>query len=221
MAMAAALVGCVCAAAGCSAVAAAGESGGTQQFVDDIAARLSSASSLAYTAVYALPNGGTGTIAAQPATGQTAYTYPTGMTLVTSADATVCPSSTPGRTSTCAAYTSVDAASPDIANGGLIRPESVVSMLSSAAQNRDAIIAEHDSTLAGTSATCVTVTAGEDSTEQYDTCVTADGLLASFRGTWDGAAVDMTMVSFTKTVSPDAFRLPAHAKVAPAASASS
>ncbi|HKE66503.1 MAG TPA: hypothetical protein VKB59_17875 [Micromonosporaceae bacterium] len=206
--------------AGCGTVASGGETSGNQEFVDGMAAQLSAASSLAYTAVYSLNGGGTGTIAQQPSTGQASYTYPTGMTLVTNDGATVCPLNASGSAGPCTVYSSVDAAAPDIARGGLIRPESVVTMLSTAALDRDAIVSEHDSTIAGTSAACITITSGSGSGAQYDTCVTPDGLLGSFQGTWDGAEVDVTMVSFSKTVSADAFKLPAGARVAPAASAS-
>src|SRR5262245_65817550 len=71
------------AAGGCSTVAAAGGSNGNQEFVDDIAAQLSGASTQAYTAVYALRGGATGTVAQEPATERSSYTYPDGVTLVT------------------------------------------------------------------------------------------------------------------------------------------
>ncbi|HEY7177447.1 MAG TPA: hypothetical protein VH442_21225 [Micromonosporaceae bacterium] len=201
------------AAAGCGTVAAAGGSNGNQEFVDDIAAQLSGASTQAYTAVYALGRGATGTVAQEPTTERSSYTYPDGVTVVTSDGATVCHTAGSRPTGPCTRYSSVDAAAPDIARGGLIRTESVITMLSSAATDRDAIVSEQDTTIAGTSATCITVTSGAENTDQYKVCVIADGLLGSFHGTWDGATIDVMMVSFRKSVSADAFRLPSGATV--------
>jgi hypothetical protein len=204
-------IGCICAAAGCSAVALAGQSSGNQQFVNDVATRLSAASTTAYTAEYALRGGGTGTIAQQPSTGRASYRYPTGVAVLTPAGATTCTAATSTRTASCSRTKAVAAASPKISRGGLVRPDAVVALLNTAALDRDSIIAEHDTTIAGTSATCVTVTSGQDGSEEYDACVTADGLLGSFRGSSDGASVDITMLTVTKSVSETVFALPAGA----------
>jgi len=61
-------------ATSCDTVAAANGATGNQEFVQEIATRLKTAYSMAYTAEYALAGGGTGTIAQLPATGQAAYT---------------------------------------------------------------------------------------------------------------------------------------------------
>jgi hypothetical protein len=200
---------CTAAEAGCNAVAVAGESSGDQEFVNGLATRLATASSMAYTAVYAMGGGDTGTVAHRPTTGETAYTYPTGMTLVTVSGATVCTAGgSPTRSATCGRRPTVAAASTDLAKGGLIRSEVVIASLTASALDRDSVISEHDSTIAGTSATCVTVVRGPADTDEYDACVTADGLLGSFSGDVNGVTVDITMVNFTKAVSTKAFVLP-------------
>ena len=203
------MAACMAAAGGCDTVAVAGESAGEQEFVNDLATRLARASSMAYTAVYAMRGGGTGTVAHEPTMRETAYTYPTGMTLVTVAGATVCTGGgSPTRIDTCGRSATVAAASADVAKGGLIRSEAVIASLTASALDRDSVISEHDSTIAGTSATCVTVARGPADTDEYDACVTADGLLGSFSGDVNGVTVDITMVNFTKAVSTKAFVLP-------------
>jgi hypothetical protein len=203
------LVACaaICVATACDNVAAADGATGNQEFVQEIAARLNTASSTAYTAVYALAGGGTGTIAQLPATGQAAYTYPTGVLLVTSGKATLC-TKVANRPVTCASRPSVVATSSDLARGGLVRTDSVISLLNASALDRNSVISEHDTTIAGTSATCVTVDSSADTTAEYEACVTADGLLGSFSGQISGASIDIMMINFRKSVSSDEFELP-------------
>lgn len=194
-------------AAACDNIAAANGATDNQEFVQDIATRLKAASSTAYTAVYALGGGGTGTVAQLPATGQAAYTYPTGALLVASGRATLCTKSA-DRRATCGSRASVVATSTDLARGGLVRTDSVISLLDASALDRNSVISEHDTTIAGTSATCVTVDSSADSTDEYEACVTADGLLGSFSGQVSGAPVDIMMINFRKSVSSDEFALP-------------
>jgi hypothetical protein len=197
----------IAAATGCDTIAAANGATGNQEFVQEIATRLSSASSIAYTAMYALGGGGTATIAQLPATGQAAYRYPTGMVLVTSGKATVCshPSS---RNAACGPRPSVLASSSELAVGGLVRTDSVITLLNATALDHNSVVAEHDTTIAGTSATCVTVNDTADENNGYAACVTSDGLLGSFSGQVSGTPVDIMMINFTKTVSSDEFELP-------------
>jgi hypothetical protein len=194
-------------ATACNTIAAANSASGNQEFVQQIASRLKTASSMAYTAVYALGDGGTGTVAQLPATGQAAYTYPTGMLLVTSGKATVC-TGTAGRRATCGARPTVVATSAELARAGLVRTDSVISLLGTSALDRNAVVSEHDTTIAGTSATCVTVDRSGDATDEYEACVTADGLLASFNGQIGDTPVDIMMINFRKSVSSDEFELP-------------
>jgi hypothetical protein len=194
-------------ASSCDTIAAANGATGNQEFVQEIATRLKAAYSMAYTAVYALGGGGTGTVAQLPATGQTAYSYPTGMLLVTSGTATVC-TQTSGRRATCGSRPTVVATTTDLARGGLVRTDSVITLLNASALDRNSVISEHDTTIAGTSATCVTVGDGAEATNEYEACVTADGLLGSFTGQVSGTPVDIMMINFTKSVSSDEFELP-------------
>lgn len=199
--------GLIAVATGCNTITAANGAASNEEFVQEIAARLKTASSMAYTAVYALGGGGTATVAQLPATGQAAYKYPTGMTLVTSGKATVC-TRVADRKATCGGRSSVLATSTDLARGGLIRADSVVTLLSASALNRNSVVSEHDTTIAGTSATCVSVDGGASTTGGYEACVTADGLLGSFSGEIKGVPVAIMMINFRKSVSSDEFELP-------------
>jgi outer membrane lipoprotein-sorting protein len=199
--------GLIAVATGCNTIAAANGAASNEEFVQEIAARLKTTSSMAYTAVYALGAGGTATVAQLPATGQAAYTYPTGMTLVTSGKATVCTRAA-GRKAICGDRPSVLATSADLARGGLVRVDSVVALLNASALNRNSVVSEHDTTIAGTSATCVTVNGGASATGGYEACVTADGLLGSFSGAVNSVPVAIEMINFTKSVSSDEFDLP-------------
>lgn len=194
-------------ATSCDTVAAANGATSNQAFVQEIATRLTAAYSIAYTAVYALGGGGTGTVAQLPATGQAAYTYPTGALLVTSGKATLCTKAA-DRRATCGSRPSVVATSTDLARGGLVRTDSVISLLKASALDHNSVISEHDTTIAGTSATCVTVDSSADTTDEYEVCVTADGLLGSFSGPINGTSVDIVMINFRKSVSSDEFELP-------------
>jgi hypothetical protein len=194
-------------ATSCHTIAAANGATGNQEFVQEIATRLKAAYSIAYTAVYALGRGGTGTVAQLPATGQAAYNYPTGTLLVTSGRATVC-TQTSGRQEICGGRPTVVATTTELARGGLVRIDSVITLLNASALDRNSVISEHDITIAGTSATCVTVDPSRDATDEYEACVTADGLLGSFTGQIGGAPVDIMMINFRKSVSSDEFELP-------------
>ncbi len=194
-------------ATSCHTIAAANGATANQEFVQEIATRLKAAYSMAYTAVYALGGGGTATVAQLPATGQATYSYPTGMVLVTSGRATVC-THTAGRRDTCGSRPTVVATTTDLALGGLVRVDSVISLLDATALDRNSLISEHDTTIGGTSATCVTVDTSGDATDEYEACVTADGLLGSFTGQISSTPIDIMMINFRKSVSSDEFELP-------------
>jgi hypothetical protein len=192
--------------AGCSTMPPAAESSGGREFVDDLVDRLHAATSTTYTATYAVRGGGTGTLAEQPPVARSAYRYPTGMTRLTARGASFC--TTGSQKAMCQSIPTVTDAADRIARGGLVRPETVIALLTAAALDKDSVIREHDTTIAGSPSTCVTIADGTSDTDEYDACVTADGLLGSFRGTVSGTPVDITMVSVVESVSDSSFTLP-------------
>jgi hypothetical protein len=191
--------------------------------VNDLANRLSQAGSLTYTATYQLPGDKTATLAQAQDPTRASFIYPGGKTILgpdlniacqTSGAAASCVRTTPSAASEVP-QEMLDA----VARQGLIPPTMVVSLLSAAALDADASIAEHDTTIAGEYATCVDVS-GIDNTPsaQFSACITAAGVLASFTGDVNAKPVDIRLTRYQTTVAPDAFDLPANATVSPAPS---
>ena len=93
-------------------------------------------------------------------------------------------------------------------------PALVISLLTAAGLDADAVIEQKDTTIAGEHATCVSVEAVDNApASAFNACVTTAGVLGSFSGTVNGSEVDMTMTRYGDTVAPYAFSLPAGATV--------
>jgi hypothetical protein len=199
-------------ASGCTSVANAGnQPTGDQGLIDDLAARLGTAATLSYTAVYVIAGGDTGNIAQAQVPTRTAYVYPTGMTLIADAENVVC---TPVKGEmTCTHRASGTAADNAIMHGGMIRLDTVVALLTSASQEADSIVSEDDTTIAGTSATCLTIRTTAAWAPEFHVCVTTDGLLGAFQGTEKNNSVDVTLDHYTMSTASDAFDLPPGAKI--------
>jgi len=192
--------------------------------VNDLANRLSQAESLTYTATYQLPEEKTATLAQAQNPTRAAFTYPGGKTILSTNLNVACQTS--GASASCVRSTPPSPASEvpqemldAVAKQGLIPPTMVVSLLSAAALDADATIAEHDTTIAGEYATCVDVSGIDNSpSAQFSACITAAGVLASFTGDVNNKPVDIRLTEYETTVATDAFDLPANAKVSPAPS---
>ncbi|OLB78347.1 MAG: hypothetical protein AUI14_13650 [Actinobacteria bacterium 13_2_20CM_2_71_6] len=204
---------------GCAAVNTTQPGGGRAQLVSDLAGRLDHSGSLTYTAVYRLPQGATATVVQAQDPGRAAYTYPGGKL-----------SLTPQQTADCrtgAVYTTCTLTSPpspgtdptaaligEIVDRGLISPVMVISLLSAAALDTQALVTTRDTTIAGENATCVKVDGMQNAAaSQFEVCVTIDGLLGSFSGPVNGAQIDIVLDRFEPTVAPDAFDLPPGARI--------
>ena len=206
-------------ASGCAAIDTSEASGGRAQLISELANRLDRAGTLTYTAVYRLPQGDSATISQAQNPFRIAYTYPGGKLVLGPQGTADC--RTQGSATTC---TLTAASSPGtdpgsaplggIAVRGVVAPAVVVSLLTAAALDVDAVVTTHDTTLAGQNATCVDITGVRDAlSAKFDVCVTTDGLLASFSGTVGGAHVDIHLDRYDQMVTPDAFDLPAGAKL--------
>ena len=78
----------------------------------------------------------------------------------------------------------------------------------------DAVVYESRCTVAGENATCLQVKGVEHApAPNFEVCVTAGGLLGSFTGLVNATSVDITLDRYDRTVAPDAFNLPAGARV--------
>ena len=199
--------------AGCNTAADAGRSFGSDELVTEIASRLTTSQTVSYTATYSLASTTTATIAHHADPEQTAYRYPGGMLLVTPAVSTLCQIAKTAKCQTTSAAArgtnrtlTLDDAMEKV---GLVRPETVVSLLTQTSLDPDAVISEGDRTIAGTNATCVTITGVA---APFTACVTTDGLLGSFTGTVGTANVDISLDHYLLSVTSDAFALPPGAK---------
>jgi hypothetical protein len=192
---------------GCDSAAAGGLSA-NRELINDVASRLTGAESVTYTASYLLGTGASGSIAHIPAPARTAYAYPGGKIVATAAGLTACSTKPP-----CQLRPAVNTTAPDptlddtLAAGGLVRPSVVVTMLTTAALDANVIVAEHEATYGGSTATCVTLT-GDNNTRSFSACVTSGGLLGSFEGDVGGRHVTMTLDRFALTAPETAFEVP-------------
>lgn len=202
-------------ATGCGSLAEAQQVIGRADLINELSARLSASEQLTYSADYQLPGGRTATIVRQQKPPRSAYTYPGGQLIVT-ADATIeCAGDTCRRTlppSPSANPTGALFTRP----GGqaLIPPTVVVTLLTSAALDPDAVIRQHDTTVAGEHATCVDVEEVENApASAFDACITTTGVLGSFSGTVNGNQIDLTLTRLGDAAEPAAFELPQGAKI--------
>lgn len=205
--------------AGCATAAEAGGSFGSGRLASDVAARLIAANASTYTAAYTLAGDAGATIAHEQVPIRIAYVYPKGRLLLAPDRTVQCLAQPHGVPQRCAITMAVARNAPlptvlDIAieKSGLIRPDTVATLLTQASRNADAIISEHDTTVAGTNATCVSIT-GVPVANQFSTCVTSDGLLASFTGTRDGRPIDITLNRFTMATAAGVFDPPKGATI--------
>lgn len=187
--------------------------------VNELASRLDGSGELTYSAEYQLPGGGSATIAQAQSPLRSAYIYPDGKLTVTDEATADCRRTGTAMTCTLTAAPSPNnepavAAFKDAGAHGLIAPTVVIGLLTAAALDTDATIDQSDTTIAGRPATCVAVRGVRDAgASAFDACITTDGVLGSFAGAVDGSAVDIAMTRFRDTADPDAFALPAGAKV--------
>jgi hypothetical protein len=206
-------------AGGCAAIDTSTASGGRVELISELVHRLDRAGALTYTAVYRLPQGDSATISQAQQPFRAAYLYPGGKLILgpdgtadcrTQDSRTVC-------TLTAAPSPGTDPGTAllgGIAVRGMVAPVVVISLLTAAALDADAVVTTHDTTLAGQNATCVDITGVRNApSTNFDVCVTTDGLLASFAGTVGGARVDVHLDRYDQTVAPDAFDRPPGARL--------
>jgi hypothetical protein len=212
------------AAAVAASLAGCGSIGDAQQVIDrarlvnELASRLDHAGELTYTAEYQIPDGGHATIMQAQEPVRAAYTYPDGK-FATTPDATM-DCRTDGSAMTCTLTTppspSRDATMALLAalrDRGLVPPTLVVGLLTAASLSSNAVIEQHDTTIAGEHATCVDVAGVENSAaSQFSACITSAGVLGSFKGTVDGKTMEVSLIRYVASVPENAFDVPAGAK---------
>jgi hypothetical protein len=206
-------------AAGCDTLNNAQRAIGRADLVNDLATRMDRAAALTYVAEYQLPGGNTATIAQAQQPPRAAYLYPGGRVTVTRDAIAEC--ADVGSKVTCTltpppTVTARPAASlfSDAGRHGLVAPSVVIGLLTAAALDADAVIQQHDTTVAGQHVTCVTVEQVDNSSAaNFDACVTAEGVLGSFRGVVNGSAREITLINYRESADADAFKLPSGATI--------
>lgn len=217
--VACATVGALLASAGCQTLTEAGQVIGRSDLVNDLAARLDRSAELTYSIDYRLPESRSATIAQTPSPPRSAYLYPGGRLIITEEAITEC--RTRGGRETCtinpppspgAAPSSRYFTAPT--EHGLVTPTLVISLLTAAALDAEAIIEQHDTTIAGRHATCVKVRQVEKApASNFDACITTEGVLGSFSGVVHGTMIDIAMSHYRDTVDPEIFEVPKSAEI--------
>ncbi|MFC7544862.1 hypothetical protein [Plantactinospora sp. GCM10030261] len=204
---------------GCQTLDDAGRVLSRSELVNDLAARLESATQLTYSADYQLADGATGSIAQAQEPRRASYSYPGGKIMM-NAEATArcstanapatCTLEPPPAPGTRPPLTSVSAAS----QAGLVTPPVVIALLTDTALDQEAVVEQEDTTVAGRHATCVQVSeAANAAASSFYACVTDDGILGSFRGSLDGKEVDTALTRYRDAVDGTAFDMPEGAGV--------
>jgi hypothetical protein len=205
--------------AGCDALGDTQRVGDRTDLVNDLAARLTRSDTVSYTAQYQLSGGSTGSIAQTKSPPRIAYTYPGGKLIMVPRTTTDCHATTATMTCTRAAAPSPAPEPPPaalslLASHGMIAPAVVVGLLNAAALDSDAAVDQRDTTIAGQHATCVRAEGVDNAAAPtFEVCVTTDGVIGSFTGTVNGDRVEIAMVEYRASVRPDAFELPAGARL--------
>lgn len=221
--------------ASCSGLDQARAAGVTgHDLVAETANQLAGTSALTYTATYRLAGGATASVARMAEPARTAYSYPTGRLIITAQAVTRCvradgetvctaidpsaagPSAAGPTTSRAAEATDPRGAEATDFRGaeglpaiaGMVEPDAVVAMLESAVINPAAQIEQQDTTLAGRHATCLRVRA----IDEFDLCVTVEGVLARFIGNVDGTAVEMVLIDYAEEADASDFVVPPGAR---------
>ena len=176
--------------------------------VAQLAGQLSSSASRTYAATYQLAGGRTATISQAQDPPRSAYRYPGGEVLVTPAASTRCVRRTCTMTRAGRPRAALFA---DAQKAGLVVPAVVLDLLNSARLDRDGVVDQHDTTVAGHHATCLdldTLRSGAVST-----CITNEGVVGTFAGTLNRTRIDIALTDYADRVRSDAFDLPAAATV--------
>jgi hypothetical protein len=183
--------------------------------VAQLAVQLDGSASLTYAATYQLAGGRTATIAQAQDPPRSAYRYPGGEVLVTPTATTRCARRACTMTAPATLTSPLPAALfTDAEKAGLVVPAAVQGLLNSARLDRDVVVEQHDTTVAGRHATCLHLR-NVDKAESgaFSTCITSDGVVGSFTGTLSGTKIDVAMTDYADRVGTDAFASPPGTKM--------
>lgn len=204
-------------AVGCSALLGAAGCGGLDEasaapltrenLITEAAGQLAAGSALTYTAEYQITGGERATVSRAQGPSRAAYVYPGGRLIVTATVTIRCSGST------CTSTKADPAAAASLDEAPLVSPDAVQAMLAAAALDSTIETKQHDTTIAGRHATCLTLRDPDGTTRPFDFCVTSEGALARFTATVGGKQVDQALTSYAEELPPDAFLMPTGARL--------
>jgi hypothetical protein len=175
--------------------------------VSEIAGQLSRVTGLTYTATYQLAGGDTATVTQAQQPVRTAYVYPHGRLIETPAGTIRCQGKP-----TALACTETDpapATSAPLTGTTLVTPEAALAMLDAAALDQQVTATQHDTTIAGRHATCLSLEQVDGTpTPDFSLCVTNDGALGSFTATLAGQRMDQALTAYSDKPALGTFTLP-------------
>lgn len=179
-----------------------------ESLITETAEQLAAGSTLTYTAKYRVAGGDTATVSRDQAPARTAYVYPGGRLISTTTVTIRCSGSS------CTSTKADPAAAATLDRTPLVSPEAVQAMLAAAARDPLVETKQHDTTITGRHATCLTLREVDGTpTRTFDLCVTNEGVLASFAATVDGEPVEQALTSYEEAVPVDAFVVPPGARL--------
>jgi hypothetical protein len=198
-------------AAACGGVDSANAASITHDdLVSELAAQLGESATLSYTATYQLAGGDTAQITQAQKPTRVAYTYPGGNLIRTPEGTIRCQGAVSALKCTETTPNPADART----TGPLTSPDAVLAMLNVAAVDTGAVTKQHDTTIAGHHATCLTLTGvSRTATPDFAVCVTAEGALGSFTATMGGKQADLALTAYSDKPDVTAFELPVTAKL--------
>jgi hypothetical protein len=178
--------------------------------ISELATQLAGGAGLTYTATYQLAGGETATITQAQKPARTAYVYPGGRLIATTAGTIRCDGDDAPRT--CTETAAAPSASPGA--GALISPDAVLTMLNTAALDDDATAEQHDTTIAGRHATCLNIRKVDGTpAREFSVCVTNEGALGSFAATIKGERADVALTTYADKADARAFTVPRSARL--------
>jgi hypothetical protein len=200
-------------AAGCSGMDEASAAGTARDdLVSALIDQLTAGSALSYTATYQLAGGQTATVVRAQRPSRAAYDFPGGMLIVTPTATIRCQGD--GTAPTCTKTVPDRTAAANLTGTPLVTPEAALAMLNTATLDPDVVAEQHDTTIAGRHATCLDLSRVDGTpAREFGICVTNEGALASFVATINGDRTDLALTAYSDRPTPDAFSLPAAAKL--------
>ncbi|WP_250028462.1 hypothetical protein [Paractinoplanes maris] len=180
----------------------------SESLITETADQLAAGSALTYSAKYQVAGGETATVSRAQRPARAAYVYPGGRLITTNTVTIRCTGSS------CTSDRTDATAAASLDQAPLVSPEAARAMLAAAALDPAVQTEQHDTTIAGRHATCLTLDQVHGTpARQFDLCVTNEGVLASFAATIDGERIDQALTTYADEIPPNAFVVPTGTKL--------